>query len=211
MKVMSLAAVLTLSFVSVGTARADTFKVLDAFESNPATGILDLNLNIQPEITRFKLVDEVGKLQVYDVRSNVYQACLRNGASSGDSAERDHCSKNLYGGPRLILKQGDTVRVQLHNKSEAFKEYGSQEPEDTAVLPKPGEGHVVDACANIHTHGLIVRANAPDDRRPDEPADSFGDNVFVVASPEKSPPGSTGCPGEENGHENGEPRLDHQL
>jgi L-ascorbate oxidase len=200
MKVTSLAAALAFVFVSSGACLADTFKVLDAFEANPDTGILDLDLNIQPETTRFKLVDEVGKLQVYDVRSNVYQACLRNGSKGGDSAERNHCSKNLYGGPRLILKQGDKIRVQLHNKSEAFKEYGSQEPEDTAVLPKSGEGHIVDACANIHTHGLIVRANAPDDRRADEPADRFGDNVFVVASPEKSPPGSTGCPGEEGGH-----------
>jgi L-ascorbate oxidase len=172
---------------------ADPFKVLDSFQTNPKTGVLDLELKIEPYTNTFTFIDEGGIKQYYNVRSNLYDACLRNGLEGGDPGQRNHCSKNYFGGPRLVLKQGDKLKVHLKNLAEPIREYGSKEPEDSAILPKPGEGFRVADCTNIHTHGLIVRANAPDDRRPDEPADSYGDNVFVMSAPANAPPGTVGC------------------
>lgn len=127
------------------------------------------------------------------MRSNLYDACLRNGYAAGDAGQRNHCSSNFFGGPRLVLRQGDTLKVHLKNLAEPIREFGAKQPEDSAALPKDGEGFHVADCSNIHTHGLIVRANAPDDRKPDEPSDSYGDNVFVMSEPANSPPGTVGC------------------
>jgi L-ascorbate oxidase len=157
---------------------SDDFRVLDTFQSDSVTHALNLELVAEPHAVSFAIPDDTAtNLNIhrttFTTTTNVYKACKLGAVKS--------CSKNYYGGPRLILDQGDTLNLTFRNRMANFTEYGGRDPK--------AQPHDVVNCTNNHTHGLMVRANAPDDRLASDPVDTYGDNVFVTAKPE----GATAC------------------
>jgi L-ascorbate oxidase len=85
---------------------------------------------------------------------------------------------NLYGGIRLQLSQGDTLKIRLVNKlPPAYNAKHQYEPGMEYLGLNP---------TNLHTHGMLVSAHFPttDDK-------TYGDNVFVLTlNPLNGRPGS---------------------
>jgi hypothetical protein len=82
-----------------------------------------------------------------------------------------------YGGVRLELTPGDTLRVRLVNCLPPAVD-AKHAADDPLLNSNP---------TNLHTHGLIVEP-----RRADDPDDPFGDYIFVVDLPHGiKPPAAT--------------------
>ena len=94
----------------------------------------------------------------------VYDICPRptNGALSCPPT-----TANLYGGTRLQLKGGDTLKVRLVNQLPLVTE--------AAHAQDPGESYLALNPTNIHTHGMLVSPRYPTAADP-----TYGDNVFVL-------------------------------
>ena len=75
-----------------------------------------------------------------------------------------------YGGTRLALQPGDTLRVRLVNK---LPPYATGESKHAL---EAGRSDLALNPTNIHTHGLIVEPRRPTIARP-----TWGDNIFVLA------------------------------
>jgi len=96
----------------------------------------------------------------------VYEICRRPTSGS------DHCptgstAPNYYGGTRLKLTQGDTLKIRLVNDLPAVG--------DAKHAIEPGREYLALNPTNIHTHGLLVSPNFPTPLNP-----TYGDNVFVL-------------------------------
>ena len=86
-----------------------------------------------------------------------------------------------YGGVRLQLKQGQTLRIRLVNCLPPAID-AKHAGEDALLASNP---------TNLHTHGLIVEPRRADDRE-----DPFGDYVFVLdLPPGVHPPAPATMPG----------------
>ena len=96
----------------------------------------------------------------------VYEICKRRAnetacpAGSGTVAE--------YGGVRLALNQGDTLKVRLVNKLPII------DANKLKHVTEPGQANLFLNPTNLHTHGLLTPARAATLRDP-----TFGDFVFV--------------------------------
>ena len=109
----------------------------------------------------------------------VYEICRRP-AGDADACPDASPDRNYYGGTRLALDPGDTLRVHLANKlpPAANAKHSLQ----------PGESFLALNPTNFHTHGLLVSPRGP---TPDDP--TYGDNVFALTfnphngTPEASP------------------------
>ncbi len=95
----------------------------------------------------------------------VYEICAR--PERGLERCPPEANANYYGGTRLALLAGDTLRIHLVN-----------------LLPpaihakhaiEPGEAFLSRNPTNVHTHGLLVSPHGP---TADDP--TYGDNVFVL-------------------------------
>ncbi len=73
-----------------------------------------------------------------------------------------------YGGVRLALQQGDTLKIRFVNKLPAI------DPLKLKHVTDPGEANLYLNPTNIHTHGLLTPARAATLSDP-----TFGDFVFV--------------------------------
>src|SRR5262249_33796342 len=85
-----------------------------------------------------------------------------------------------YGGIRLALQQGDTLKIHFNNQLPKFNPkkllHGVDEPND--VLNP----------TNLHTHGLLTPARAATRGNP-----TWGDDIFVqVFNPANGTPGPSG-------------------
>jgi L-ascorbate oxidase len=96
----------------------------------------------------------------------VYDICLNphNGANDCPVVSG---SPNLYGGTRLQLSQGDTLKIHLVNKLPPIT--------DSDHAQDPAEAFLALNPTNIHTHGLLVSPRYPSKSDP-----TYGDNVFVL-------------------------------
>jgi FtsP/CotA-like multicopper oxidase with cupredoxin domain len=94
----------------------------------------------------------------------VYDICPRpaNGALNCPPS-----TANLYGGTRLQLQPGDTLKVRLVNKLPPVH--------DADHANDPGGAFLALNPTNIHTHGLLVSPRFPTVAEP-----TYGDNVFVL-------------------------------
>src|SRR5882672_6825323 len=88
----------------------------------------------------------------------VYEVCRR--PTSGLSCPSGTGTVADYGGVRLALQKGDTLKIRFVNR-----------------LPKvdPAEANLYLNPTNLHTHGMLVPARAPTVKDP-----TFGDYVFVT-------------------------------
>jgi FtsP/CotA-like multicopper oxidase with cupredoxin domain len=96
----------------------------------------------------------------------IYDICPRP-ANGADSCPTGSTAPNYYGGTRLALTQGDTLRIRLINKLPPVA--------DSKHASEPDEGFLALNPTNIHTHGMLV---SPRYATPANP--TYGDNVFVM-------------------------------
>ncbi len=109
---------------------------------------------------------EVPTLTPFQSVGWIYEICARpkNNALSCPPSVK---SVNWYGGSRLKLTQGDTLKIRLVNKLPPI--FGPKHAND------PGFGYLVLNPTNLHTHGMLVDAHYPTLTNK-----TYGDNVFVL-------------------------------
>ncbi len=99
-----------------------------------------------------------------------YEICARQYTNStGDGCLPGMANPNPYGGSRLQLNPGDTLKVHLVNRLPLINEAKHQDD--------PGEAFLVQNPTNLHTHGMLVSPNLPLSTALNP---IFGDTVFVL-------------------------------
>jgi L-ascorbate oxidase len=164
------------------TALAGDFVEPALFASHD--GVLDLLMIAKPKpVPSLSFVPPEGP-PVHPV-GWVYEVCRRpagvDACPSGSSTVAD------YGGVRLALQKGDTLKIHLVNQLPKV------DPNKLTHEVDPGEANLFLNPTNIHTHGLLVQARAPTLSRP-----SFGDYVFVSVYNS-----ANGMPVPQNTHQHG--------
>jgi FtsP/CotA-like multicopper oxidase with cupredoxin domain len=143
---------------SVQIATADELMEPPVFASDYHNKTLDLLMIAKPAS-----IDAIP-----NVTGWVYEYCERQ-FSIGDSCIAGKSNLNPYGGARLQLNQGDTLKIHLVNKLPPITGFTD--------ITDPGEQFLLQNPTNIHTHGMLVS--------PDYPANAntnpkFGDSIFVL-------------------------------
>lgn len=147
-------------------AAAAQIKELPVLESS--NGVLDILV-----VARGEKITTLG-----DLKPNgwVYDMCMRP-TDGSDTCPPKPEGTNLYGGTRLQLQPGDTLKMRLVNKL--------PEVLDSEHASEPGHHFLRGNPTNLHTHGLIVSPRFPTKSNP-----TYGDNVFVMAlNPANTLPG----------------------
>ena len=128
------------------------------FASNTVSKTLDLLMVAKPAP-----IDAVPKVTGW-----VYEFCERR-FSIGDNCMAGTSNLNPYGGARLQLNQGDTLKIHLVNKL----------PQITGLsdITDPGEQFLLQNPTNIHTHGMLVSPDYPTNANNNP---RFGDSIFVL-------------------------------
>jgi L-ascorbate oxidase len=148
------------------SASAATLQELPVLSSQG--GLLDLLV-----IAR---ADKVKTLAPFKVTGWVYDICPRP-LDGSDSCPAKPPGTNLFGGTRLQLEPGDTLKMRLVNKLPLVL--------DSEHAREPGHHFLSSNPTNLHTHGMIVSPRFPTRARP-----TYGDNVFVMTlNPDNPPPG----------------------
>src|SRR5450432_3861511 len=98
----------------------------------------------------------------------VYQICHRTLLGPPTTCPPGVPTVSDYGGVRLALQKGDSLKIRLINKLPPLNPIKVNHSKD------PGGGNLILNLTNLHTHGLIVPARAPTLSDP-----TFGDYVFV--------------------------------
>lgn len=185
-----LAAAFALAAAAAGanTAFAEDFTEPAVFASR--NGTLDLLMIAKPRpIPSISFVPPVGG--AINPTGWVYEICPR--PASGDQCPPGFFSAVAdYGGARLALQQGDTLKIHFVNRLPKL------DPIKVAHGSDHGGSNLLLNPTNLHTHGLIVPARAP---TPSDP--TFGDFVFVTAY---NP--ANGQPASEGAHEHGRSVMD---
>jgi FtsP/CotA-like multicopper oxidase with cupredoxin domain len=122
-----------------------------------SNGVLDLLLVARPGPIGFAKVKVDGW---------VYELCQRPKGDKNVCPPNTH-NVEWYGGTRLQLQQGDTLKIRLVNKLP--KATNAKHALD------PGLAYLALNPTNLHTHGMLVSAHYPTLARP-----NYGDNVFVL-------------------------------
>ena len=98
----------------------------------------------------------------------VYEICPRSAALPGNQCPVGTPTVSGYGGVRLALRKGDTLKIRLVNRLPTL------DPIKVTHSADAGGANLPLNLTNLHTHGLVVPARAPTLADP-----TFGDFVFV--------------------------------
>jgi L-ascorbate oxidase len=98
----------------------------------------------------------------------VFAVCQRSAMLAGNQCPTGSPTVANYGGVRLALQKGDSLKIRLVNRLPAL------DPIKVNHAADPGDANLPLNLTNLHTHGMIVPARAPTLRDP-----TFGDYVFV--------------------------------
>lgn len=149
-----------------------------AFASH--NGLLDLLIVAKPKpVESITFSSQGGKL-VHPM-GWVYEICPR--PPIGEECAQAAPTYSDYGGARLALRQGDTLKVHFVNR------LPSLDPQKLAHARDRGGENLPFNPTNLHTHGLIVPARGPSSSDP-----TFGDYVFVdVFNPANGKPATEGA------------------
>ncbi|WP_347985978.1 multicopper oxidase domain-containing protein [Methylomonas sp. AM2-LC] len=128
------------------------------FSSDKKTRVLDLLM-----IAKTSSIAEIPNVTAW-----VYEICERK-YSIGDTCIAGKQNTNPYGGARLQLNAGDTLKVHFINKLPLIT--------DSDKSSNDGEEFLAQNPTNIHTHGMLVSPSAP---LPTDTNQLFGDNIFVL-------------------------------
>lgn len=96
----------------------------------------------------------------------VYDICLRPKNGRNKCLSQPGVT-NLYGGARLKLQKGDTLKIRLVNQLPLIT--------DSKHASEPGHTYLALNPTNIHTHGMFVSPHRPSKKDP-----TYGDNIFVL-------------------------------
>jgi len=146
-------------------AIAGTFVDPPTFAS--ANGVLDLLMIAKPAPIPSISFTPPHRNAVIHPTGWVYEICQRSTAI-GNQCPSGAATVAPYGGTRLMLNQGDTLKIRLVNKLPKL------DPIKVTHSAGPGEANLPLNPTNLHTHGLLVEAHAPTLADP-----TFGDYVFV--------------------------------
>ncbi len=97
-----------------------------------------------------------------------YEICERK-YSVENTCPRDKSNSNPYGGARLQVNPGDTLKIHFVNELPMIL--------DSSHSEEPGEEFLAQNPTNIHTHGMLVAPGLPS---PTAINPLFGDSVFVL-------------------------------
>ncbi|MDD5411117.1 MAG: multicopper oxidase domain-containing protein [Methylobacter sp.] len=160
MKIMSVSNTLCGLALAAAAMTANGGELVDppVFTSSKDSKTLDLLMIAKPAV-----VDAFP-----GVTGWAYEICERK-YSTGDSCMTGKSNQNPYGGARLQLNAGDTLKVHFVNKLPKIPESKHKE--------EPGEQFLAQNPTNIHTHGMLVSPSFPS---PSEKSPKYGDNIFVL-------------------------------
>jgi FtsP/CotA-like multicopper oxidase with cupredoxin domain len=146
-----------------GTAGAANFVGPPVFASED--GVLDIMMIAKPKpIPSISFMPPSGG--TIHPTGWVYEICKR--PQSGLSCPSGSGTVSPYGGVRLALQQGDTLKVRFVNR------LPKMDPAKVKHETDPGEANDFLNPTNIHTHGILTPARAATRSDP-----TFGDFVFV--------------------------------
>ena len=174
--------ILVLAFMAQRPVHAGDLQDPPALPSH--NGLLDVLMIARPQFLPFK-----GRPAgyVYEICPRPNDPAARRCPVPGSKLDLHSCpvagdpEVSPYGGVRLALTPGDTLRVRLVNCLPPAVD-AKHADDDPLLNSNP---------TNLHTHGLIVEP-----RRADDPDDPFGDYIFVVDLPHgvKPPAGTSAMP-----------------
>jgi len=147
-----------------GTAGADTLIDPPVFASK--NGVLDIMMIAMPRpIPTISFTPAGGG--VIHPTGWVYQICPR--PASGLTCPNGSPTVSPYGGTRLALQPGDTLKIRYVNRLPKLDPLKLRHETD------PGEANLYLNPTNLHTHGLLTPARAATRSDP-----TFGDFVYVT-------------------------------
>jgi L-ascorbate oxidase len=147
-----------------GTARADNLVDPPVFASQ--NGVLDIMMVALPQPIPTISFTPPSSNAIIHPTGWVYQICPR--PPSGLSCPAGSATVSPYGGTRLALQPGDTLKIRFVNKLPKL------DPLKLRHQTDPGEGNLFLNPTNLHTHGLLTPARAASLSDP-----TFGDFVYV--------------------------------
>jgi FtsP/CotA-like multicopper oxidase with cupredoxin domain len=149
----------------VGTAVADNLVDPPVFSSQ--NGVLDIMMVAKPQpIPSISFTPPRSSMVIHPT-GWVYQICPR--PASGLSCPPGSPTVSPYGGTRLALQQGDTLKIRYVNRLPKLDPLKLRHEND------PGEANLFLNPTNLHTHGLLTPARAATRSDP-----TFGDFVYVT-------------------------------
>ncbi len=146
------------------TTFAETLVEPPVFSSED--GVLDIMMVAMPQPIPSISFAPPGNSSIIHPTGWIYQVCLR--PESGLSCPSGGGTVSPYGGVRLALQPGDTLKVRYVNRLPKV------DPKKLRHENDPGEANLYLNPTNLHTHGLITPARAATLSDP-----TFGDFVFV--------------------------------
>lgn len=131
-------------------------------------GVLDLLM-----VARSVPINSFGDLKP---KGWVYDVCRRPADPDALECPKGERQGDLYGGTRLQLTPGDTLKIRLVNRLPVVT--------DSAWATLPHRWYLTLNPVNIHTHGMLVSPRMPS---VDDP--TYGDSVFILTfNPKNGPP-----------------------
>jgi hypothetical protein len=113
-------------------------------------GVLDVMMVAMPEpVSGISFTSPNGGGPIHPT-AWVYQVCPR--PASGLNCPANHATVSPYGGVRLALQAGDTLKIRYVNRLPKLNPLKSRHETD------PGEANLHLNPSNLHTHGVITPA-----------------------------------------------------
>jgi len=161
-----IAANISLSFC-VGAAPAAAATLVDPPVFASQNGALDIMMVAIPQpIPTISFTPPAGSAVIHPT-GWVYQVCPR--PASGLSCPSGSSTVSPYGGVRLAMQPGDTLKIRFVNRLPKIN------PLKLRHVTDPGEANLFLNPTNLHTHGLLTPARAATVGDP-----TFGDFVYVT-------------------------------
>ncbi len=174
-----------------GSIAANAAPFVDPPVFTSTNGVLDLLMIAEPAPIPGISFTPPGGGAAINPTGWVYQVCPR-ATATGNQCPTGAATVAPYGGTRLALRQGDTLKIRLVNKLPTL------DPIKVTHSTGPGEANLPLNPTNIHTHGLLVEARAPTVSDP-----TFGDYVFV-----ENFNSANGVPVPQTTHQHGSIKMD---
>jgi len=158
------AAALAAVALAGGSAGAATLPEPPAFASQ--NGVLDIMMVAMAQPIPSIAYVAPGGGSVIHPTGWVFAICPR--PASGLACPAGSKTVSPYGGTRLALQPGDTLKIRFVNRLPKV------DPNKLRHVTEPGQENLFLNPTNLHTHGLLTPARAPTMSDP-----TFGDDVFV--------------------------------
>jgi L-ascorbate oxidase len=152
-------------WASAAPAAAATLVDPPVFASQ--NGVLDIMMVAMPQPIPTISFTPPASSTVIHPTGWVYQVCPR--PASGLSCPSGSSTVSPYGGVRLAMQPGDTLKIRFVNRLPKIN------PAKLRHVTDPGEANLFLNPTNLHTHGLLTPARAATVSDP-----TFGDFVYVT-------------------------------